>query len=225
MRSGLAIIAAICRAVPSGVKLRSTESLATSRISNSSKSDPENILKRAAWRSAKVSLLPPVNLRARTMTDAFGRPTRGLPVVDMIEVSERTRLGCSIANVWAIIPPIDMPTTWARSILSASRRPTASLAISLNRYVDFANRREIENNADCNLVGGAASILLDKPMSRLSKVMTLNPRSTRPAMKELGQATSCPPRPITRSIGSPSPCTSYSRVMPVETVVDAMTTN
>ena len=34
-----------------------------------------------------------------------------LPVVDIIEVSERTRLGCSIAIVWAIAPPIDAPTT------------------------------------------------------------------------------------------------------------------
>ena len=31
----------------------------------------------------------------------------------MIDVSERTRSGWSIAISWAIMPPIDMPTTWA----------------------------------------------------------------------------------------------------------------
>jgi len=37
----------------------------------------------------------------------------------MIEVSDRTRSECSIATVWAIMPPIDAPTTWA---LGSSRR-------------------------------------------------------------------------------------------------------
>jgi hypothetical protein len=40
-----------------------------------------------------------------------GAPTIGSPVVDMIDVSDSTRDGCSIAIVWAIIPPIDAPTT------------------------------------------------------------------------------------------------------------------
>jgi hypothetical protein len=40
------------------------------------------------------------------------------------------RPGCSIAIVWAIIPPIEAPTTWAPSSPSASSRPTASAAMS-----------------------------------------------------------------------------------------------
>ena len=35
----------------------------------------------------------------------------------MIDVSDRTRPACSMARVWAIIPPIDMPTTCADSHL------------------------------------------------------------------------------------------------------------
>ena len=31
----------------------------------------------------------------------------------MIEVSERTSSGCSAASIWAIMPPIEAPTTWA----------------------------------------------------------------------------------------------------------------
>ena len=43
----------------------------------------------------------------------FCQPTERLPVVDMMLVSERTRCGCSMAMVCAIIPPIDTPTTCA----------------------------------------------------------------------------------------------------------------
>ncbi|HKE24572.1 MAG TPA: hypothetical protein VKB88_19555 [Bryobacteraceae bacterium] len=42
-----------------------------------------------------------------------GWPTCMSPVVDIIEVSERTRPECSIAMVCAIAPPKDAPTTWA----------------------------------------------------------------------------------------------------------------
>ena len=49
-------------------------------------------------------------------TRSFGSPARRLPVVDMIDVSESTRSGRRIAIVWAIMPPIDTPTTWAASM-------------------------------------------------------------------------------------------------------------
>ena len=45
-----------------------------------------------------------------------GAPYSGSPVIDMIDVRVRTRVGCSMAMVWAIIPPIDAPTTWADSM-------------------------------------------------------------------------------------------------------------
>ena len=51
---------------------------------------------------------------------AWAAPTSGSPVVDMIDVSVRTRVGCSMAMVWAIIPPIDAPTTWAASMPRSS---------------------------------------------------------------------------------------------------------
>ena len=40
------------------------------------------------------------------------------------------RSGCSIAIVWAIIPPIEAPTTCAAGISSALSRPAASSAMS-----------------------------------------------------------------------------------------------
>ena len=54
------------------------------------------------------------------------QPTVRRPVVDMIETRLRTRAGFLIATVWAIMPAIETPTTWARSISRWSRRPTAS---------------------------------------------------------------------------------------------------
>ena len=62
------------------------------------------------------------------------QPTVRLPVVDMMLVSERTRLGCSIARVWAIMPPIETPAMWADSRPRWSSRPTASAAMSLIEY-------------------------------------------------------------------------------------------
>ena len=50
------------------------------------------------------------------MSFGWMRPTLRRPVVDMIDVSDRTRSRWSMARVWPIMPPIDTPTTWARSM-------------------------------------------------------------------------------------------------------------
>ena len=60
----------------------------------------------------------------------LGWPTVRSPAVDMIEASDRTRPGCLVASSWAIIPPREMPTTWADSIPAASSTATASSAMS-----------------------------------------------------------------------------------------------
>ena len=54
----------------------------------------------------------------------------GRRCVDMIEVRLATLSGWRMASAWAIIPPIDMPTTCARSMPRASSRPAASSAMS-----------------------------------------------------------------------------------------------
>src|SRR5437870_5219418 len=46
----------------------------------------------------------------------------------------RPRPGCLSASSWAIMPPIDTPTTWARVIPTASRRPAVSSAMSCMVY-------------------------------------------------------------------------------------------
>ena len=64
------------------------------------------------------------------MAAGSGCPTSSAPVVDMIDVSVCTLSGCRIARVWAIIPPIEAPTTWAAAMPVASSRPAASSAMS-----------------------------------------------------------------------------------------------
>lgn len=64
------------------------------------------------------------------MTSGAACGSAGLPEPDMIDVRDRTRAGCSLATICAIIPPIDRPTTCAWSIESMSSKPMASRAMS-----------------------------------------------------------------------------------------------
>lgn len=57
------------------------------------------------------------------------RPYSLSPVEDIIDVKVSTRSGQERAIVWAIIPPIEAPTTWARSIPSALSSPRPSSAM------------------------------------------------------------------------------------------------
>jgi hypothetical protein len=52
----------------------------------------------------------------------------------MIEVRERTRRGCSMASVCAIMPPSEAPTRCAALNPSLSRRSTVSAAMSESVY-------------------------------------------------------------------------------------------
>ena len=66
------------------------------------------------------------------MASRVGGGSLGLPVVDMIEVSERTASGNEIAISCAIMPPIEAPTRCADWMPSASIRPTVSFAMSIS---------------------------------------------------------------------------------------------
>ncbi len=74
----------------------------------------------------------PVPGPLNSVPNAFqvGSPSQRLPVLDIIETSERTRSGLRIAAVWAIIPPIEAPTRCADSIPRWSISPIVSAAIS-----------------------------------------------------------------------------------------------
>ena len=93
MRSGLAMIAASCRDVPFGRKLRAIDCSASTRNSSASNVGPHT--SRNVWRLISIALSTVGSLRriALRIRRILGRPTRGLPVVDMIDVSERTRAG------------------------------------------------------------------------------------------------------------------------------------
>ena len=84
----------------------------------------------------------------------------------MMLVSDRTRRGCSMAIVCAIIPPIDTPATWADSRPRWSRSANASAAMSARPYGVRTCRPE---NARMSMVLlTRPATLVDRPVSRLS---------------------------------------------------------
>ena len=107
-----------------------------------------------------------------------GGGTFGLPVVDMIEVSERTRFGNDSAISCAIMPPIDAPTTCADAMPSASIRPMVSSAMSrqLVGRVRPGSVRTAVSGVSIGVSACRRSACVDWPMSRLSKRMTRKPR-------------------------------------------------
>ena len=82
----------------------------------------------ACWMNAERSR--GAGLSSTVYIVSAGWPLQKLPVLDMIETSESVRCGYRIATVWAIIPPIEAPTTWACSIPRWSSTPTLSPAMS-----------------------------------------------------------------------------------------------
>jgi hypothetical protein len=68
----------------------------------------------------------------RRSTRGFTNKKRRLPSCDMIEVRLRTRSGWRIASDCAIMPPIDTPSTCARSMPNASSKPAVSSAMSMS---------------------------------------------------------------------------------------------
>jgi hypothetical protein len=116
----------------------------------------------------------------------------------MIEVSERTRSGCSMATAWAIMPPIEAPTTWALSKPRASSRPTVSAAMSDSVY----DADDVSPAKTAWTFGrGASWRCVERPTSRLSKRTTKRPRSAMPVQNSSGHPSICVPRPMTSSSG------------------------
>ena len=130
-----------------------------------------------------------------------------------------------MAIVWAIMPPIDAPTTCARSIPRASISPIVSPAMSVRRYgpaIDAPLVRAVI--ASITFGTPSASSLVERPTSRLSKRTTRCPRSASIAHNSSSQKTSETPRPITRSSGRPSrgPISSYAISRPFDFALGMM---
>ena len=77
----------------------------------------------------------------------------------MIETSERTRSGYWAASVWAIIPPMETPTTCTGSSSSASISPTVSRVMSVSVYCSRSKRRR----ASCHWRGGGKLAREERP--------------------------------------------------------------
>ena len=160
--------------------------------------------------------------RRSSARSARGLPSaifgRGFPVEDMIDVSDSTRPGSAAASTCAIMPPIETPTTWARSMPAASSTPAASPAMSRRSYGAETGRRSSARTIARGMFGtGWSASRVEPPQSRLSNMTTRNPRSSSVAMNSSGHIAAGMPRPmISRSGGAcPAPRTSYSRRNPL----------
>ena len=108
----------------------------------------------------------------------FSRP----PSLDMIETSESTRSGCSMAMVWAIMPPIEAPTTCARSDVEGVEQADGVVGHVGQRVgggLLVAQRDLPDASAACRRP------CVERPTSRLSKRTTWKPRSTSISQKLL----------------------------------------
>ena len=105
----------------------------------------------------------------RRQVDSAGRPTRRAPVVDMIEVSVRTRPGCRAATVCAIMPPIETPTRWA---LVAVERVEQAGRVGGHVGEVVLLGGQAPRAASRRGRGGRKPRCVDEPASRLSKRTT-----------------------------------------------------
>src|SRR6185312_15501904 len=121
-----------CRPTPAGFKPRSNvrSARARSSASSSGKLPARRTFQVCAWRTKYSSLLAGGGAISTAVASRVGGGTFGLPVVDMIEVSDRTRSGNEIAISCAIMPPIEAPTRCADLMPSTFIRPMTSSAMS-----------------------------------------------------------------------------------------------
>ena len=120
------------RPTPAGLRPRSKVRSARERSSASSsgKLPTRSTFQVWAKRAIYSSLVVGGGAISMAAASRVGGGTLGLPVVDMIEVSERTRCGNEIAISWAIMPPMEAPTRCADLMPSTSISPIVSLAMS-----------------------------------------------------------------------------------------------
>ena len=151
----------------------------------------------AAARSTTWSRVDGGALSIQRRTAGDGCPFQRLPVLDMIEVSDRTSSGCSAASTWPIIPPIDAPTMWAGAMSRPSIRAAASSAMSERVYWPGGVRLSSISLVD----GGLFSTWVERPMSRLSKRTTRKPSPASRSQKSSCQAIIWVASPMTSSKG------------------------
>ena len=113
----VAAIAMNWRATPAGSKERSKASPASRAVrvlvdvrGAAPDAQPVEVVARCSGRDRSVAGGP----ISEPSASGAAWPTSGSPVVDITEVIESRRSGCSMARVCTIMPPIDRPITWAR---------------------------------------------------------------------------------------------------------------
>ena len=126
-----ALMATIWRPTPAGLRTRFHSRRARSAAASGSRwAGLPQVASDCRARSIASSSVAGGAPKSSALASAVGWPTSRSPVVDMIDTTERTTSGCSMAMACTIIPPIDAPTTCAGAMPSSSSRAAASAAMS-----------------------------------------------------------------------------------------------
>ena len=137
VRSGLAWMASSCRIVPSGLTSREIAERTMPPTSSASKwgpamsRNPATPSRSASAGSSGRGVVIDIAMVGKSRGETV--PWRRLPVFDMIEQRLSTRSGWSMVSCWAIIPPMETPTTCAAGTPRWSSSATASAAMSESR--------------------------------------------------------------------------------------------
>ncbi len=87
----------------------------------------------ATLASIASSRLVAIGRSRAVIASPVGAPTKRSPVVDMMEQAVANRAGWWITRAWVIMPPMEAPTTCARSMPRWARSAAASSAMSSMR--------------------------------------------------------------------------------------------
>src|SRR5664279_2186957 len=172
-----------CRPTPAGLRPRSKvrSARARSRASSSGKWPTRSTFQVCAKRTKYSSLVVGGAAISTAVASRVGAGILGLPVVDMIEVSERTRCGNEIAISWAIMPPHRHAHQMSR--LDAERVQQAGRI--LRHVVNFIGRgdRDFQEAQLEQLDRGQA--LAAREVARLADVAVVEADHAKPARGKL----------------------------------------
>ena len=140
------------------------------------------VIASAACSTSKAAMLPSISTTSGSLDrTAFSPPQFVQPKTKLF-----TRSAWRSANSWAIMPPIEMPNTCARSMPNPSRTPAVS---SANMAIEY----------------GSSGLSL-RPTPRLSNAM-VRKDSAKPGRFQC-QPTVLTVNPMMSKSGSPRPCSS-----------------
>ncbi|PQM46486.1 hypothetical protein C1Y40_03347 [Mycobacterium talmoniae] len=141
----------------------------------------------------------PVRIASSARGAGGGR--NGWLLDEKITANERVRRAKRAAKTWAIMPPIEAPTTCARSMprWSSTAAPSSAMSSSVYTAGLRSPRKDRSIRTGSSPPACRRSSLLDRPTSRLSYRITRRPCAASFSQKPVRHSSSCAPNPMISS--------------------------